>query len=270
MQTLNKPVLAIIHGGGCRQIEAATGMLKALDEAKITIDLYRGASAGAIAAALHASGLPGRRIEALIRLTPVDHLFTKSWWKMFKLLIPGVKCDALYSTEGLYTFLKINMSPLLCLQKALVSVTKYPQYESELMAATIDAVMASSAIPEVFPPVDLDGQLYVDGGVLNNVPTPHIHDIASYAHIYILLCPQDSSDKSEPWTKIGRCLKAVDETMDREAQEVMDTWAGLDNVTILQPPPYPSSLLAWSKDYGLIKHAYQYAKAELTNNLGAL
>lgn len=270
MQTIKKPVLVIIHGGGCRQIEAATGMLKALDEAKITIDLYRGASAGAIAAALHASGLPGKRIEALIRLTPVNRLFAKSWWKMFKLLIPGVKCDSFYSTEGLYIFLKINMSPLLCLQKALVSVTRYPQYECELMPATIDAVMASSAIPEVFPPVDLDGQLYVDGGVLNNVPTPHIHDIASYAHIFILLCPQDSSDRAEPWTKIGRCLKAVDETMDREAQEITDTWADLDNVTILQPPPHPSSLLDWSTDYSLIKHAYQYAKAELTNNLGAL
>ena len=265
MTTLNKPILAIIHGGGCRQIEAATGMLKAIDECGVTIDLYRGASAGAIAAALHASGLPGKRIEQLIRMTATERLFSRSTWNIIKLLIPGVKVDHIYETDGLYTFLLLNTSPLLLLQKVLVSVTSYPDYEPEMMPATVDTVLASAAIPEVFPPVSLDGKMYIDGGVLNNVPTVHISNIGDYEHIYILLCPQDSSDRAEPWTKIGRCLKAFDETMDREAQEVLDTWSGLDNVTILQPPPFPSSLLDWSENYGLIAHAYQYTKEALTN-----
>jgi hypothetical protein len=37
---MHKPVLAIIHGGGCRQIENASGVLQALDEAGVVIDAY--------------------------------------------------------------------------------------------------------------------------------------------------------------------------------------------------------------------------------------
>ena len=37
---MSNPVLAVIAGGGCRQIEAATGMLQALEAAGIRIDRY--------------------------------------------------------------------------------------------------------------------------------------------------------------------------------------------------------------------------------------
>lgn len=264
MKDVKKPILCIVHGGGCRQIEAACGMLKAIDESGVQIDCYRGASAGAIAAALHASGLPGSRIEALIRLTPVDYLFSRSFWTTVKLFTPFYKCNHIYETDGLYKFLVLNLNPIMCLQKVLVSVTRYPEYETELMPGTAETVLASAAIPEVFPPVEIENKLYVDGGVLNNVPTVKIAAINEYERIYILLCPQDISQKSTPWTKTGRALQAIDETMDREVEEVKETWSGLDNVTILQPKPYPSSLLAWSDGYGLIDHAYQYAKNELT------
>lgn len=270
MTRLNKPVLCIIQGGGCRQIEAATGMLKALDEQKVVIDQYRGASAGAIVAALHASGIPGGCMEGIIRMTPTDYLFSRSTWNTIKLFTPFVKCNHIYETDGLYSFLVLHVNAIMCLSKVMVSATRYPEYEPVILPGTAETVLASAAIPEVFPPIEVDGQLYVDGGVLNNVPTIHITNISEYEHIYILLCPEDSSEKSIPWTKIGRCIQAVDETMDREAEEIKDTWQSLDNVTILHPPPYPSSLLDWSEDFGLIAHAYQYAKEELTNNLGAL
>jgi predicted acylesterase/phospholipase RssA len=260
---MNPPnkVLCIIHGGGCRQIEAAAGMLKAMDRMGITIDAYRGASAGAIVAALHASsGLSASGIEYLVKHTPVNQLYRRSAWNTVKLFIPCVKCDYIYGTDGLHQFLTDNMH----LNKpVIVSVTAYPQYMPLLMPATVATVMASSAIPEVFPPINICGQLYVDGGVLNNVPTIRITDIHAYAHIYILLCPPDTSAKSKPWTKIGRSLQAVDATMDREVEEVKETWSGLDNVTILQPPPFPSSLLDWSDGFGLIDHAFNYALEKL-------
>lgn len=50
--------LAVINGGGCRQIECAAGILTAMDDARIQINEYRGSSAGAAVAALHASDSP--------------------------------------------------------------------------------------------------------------------------------------------------------------------------------------------------------------------
>ena len=67
---VKKPILTVINGGGCRQIECATGVLQALDAAGVRIDRYTGSSAGAAVAALHASGMTGAELETMIRETP--------------------------------------------------------------------------------------------------------------------------------------------------------------------------------------------------------
>ena len=36
--------------------------------------------------------------------------------------------------------------------------------------SAVEAVLASSAVPAIFPPVEIDGERYIDGGVVNNVP----------------------------------------------------------------------------------------------------
>lgn len=51
----------------------------------------------------------------------------------------------------------------------------------------VDAVLASSAIPAIFPPVRLDGDLLVDGGVVNNVPLSRAVE-AGFSRVYVLLC----------------------------------------------------------------------------------
>ena len=50
-----------------------------------------------------------------------------------------------------------------------------------------EAILASSAIPSIFPPVVIDGDLLVDGGVVNNVPISRAL-AAGCDRIYVLLC----------------------------------------------------------------------------------
>jgi len=40
----------------------------------------------------------------------------------------------------------------------------------------IDAILASSAVPGIFPPVNIDGRLLIDGGVVNNLPVSVLLD----------------------------------------------------------------------------------------------
>ncbi|MDD5599635.1 MAG: patatin-like phospholipase family protein [Victivallaceae bacterium] len=265
---MRKRVLAIIHGGGCRQIENATGIFKAMDEAGIKIDLYRGASAGAIVAAMHASGLTGDQMEQIIWETPTGKLFSSSWWQWTKLLIPGVKTEYVYSTDGLEAFLKEHVDLIRVLLDVQVSVSRLPDYESLMMNGSIESVMASAAIPEVFPPVEIDGRYYVDGGVINNIPTCKLRDVPKYEHIYILLCNQDTKTDKTSWTKVGRSLAAVNMAMDREVHQILEEgWNDFDNVTVIQPPPFRSHLLEWSEDFSLIEHSYKYAKDVLAGRL---
>ena len=256
----SKPVLVVVQGGGCRQIECATGILKALDEAEIIIDEYMGASAGAIVPCLHASGLSGKDIADLISKTPVSDLFKFSYMQALKMLIPFVRVSNIYNTDGLYKFLDDNIDSKAS-HKVLVSITRLRDYFSRRVTGWALSALASSAIPEVFPPVKIGFELYVDGGVVDNIPMPKIPDINKYEHIYILLCNHDTKTKKRSWTKIGRSLKAVNETSEREAHQVFEEgWNELDNVTVIQPSPFRSHLLEWTKSNALIHHAYKYTK----------
>jgi NTE family protein len=51
----------------------------------------------------------------------------------------------------------------------------------------VEAILASSAIPSIFPPVTIDGDVLVDGGVVNNVPISRAIG-AGCTRIYVLLC----------------------------------------------------------------------------------
>jgi NTE family protein len=51
----------------------------------------------------------------------------------------------------------------------------------------VEAVLASAAIPAIFPPIVIDGDLLVDGGVMNNVPISRAI-AAGATRIYVLLC----------------------------------------------------------------------------------
>lgn len=256
-----KKVLAIINGGGCRQIECAAGILQAMDSAGICIDHYLGCSAGSAVAALHASGLSGASIASLIRTTPVRSLFRPCWFHQALSLI-GVTVDHLFDPDGMYKMLNKYMTPEGG-KKVRVAVTRRRDYLSMMCDATPVTVMASAAIPEVFPAVEIQGEIYVDGGVKNITPTPKISEINDWDHIYFLLCNADVPGE-KPKTRIGRGIEALFRTMDREnCQLFEDGWHELSNVTVIQPPPFPGSLLDWSKDFRLIEHARGYAAALL-------
>ena len=51
----------------------------------------------------------------------------------------------------------------------------------------VEAILASTAIPSIFPPVAIDGDVLVDGGVVNNVPISRAL-AAGCNRIYVLLC----------------------------------------------------------------------------------
>jgi NTE family protein len=51
----------------------------------------------------------------------------------------------------------------------------------------VDAILASSAMPAIFPPVEIDGERYIDGGVVDNVPIQRAID-AGATRIVVLLC----------------------------------------------------------------------------------
>ncbi|GAB4411649.1 MAG: patatin-like phospholipase family protein [Bacteroidia bacterium] len=158
-----------LSGGGVRGI-AHIGVLQALEEAGIVIDALSGASAGAIVATLYAAGFAPKDILQVFK--------ESSLTKLFKLGLPTAGLtDNTYIIETLGKLL--DRDDFAALRKPVyLSVTNLSQGTSEIRheGPLFEIVAASSAIPILFETRSIDGQQYVDGGVLNNLPAEPLRE----------------------------------------------------------------------------------------------
>ncbi len=152
-----------LSGGGARGI-AHLGVLKALDELRVKIHALSGTSSGAIAGALYSFGLSPDDILNIIIST-----------RYFRLIRPAISLTGLLKMEaveptfrkylGDTTFQDLTIPLTVCVTNLR---SGKPEYIAE--GDITRALMASSALPVVFDPVKIQGDLYVDGGILNNMP----------------------------------------------------------------------------------------------------
>lgn len=153
----------VLSGGGVRAL-AHAGFIKALIEHGITPDYLSGTSGGALVATLYASGYHPDEMLAFFKETP---LFSFSLVALKKPgLIDSAKYDLLFRrffTKDTFEALHI---PTTIAATNITSGTLEYFNSGEL----IKPLVASSALPPYFSPVEMHGELYSDGGVLNNFP----------------------------------------------------------------------------------------------------
>ncbi|MEM1324130.1 MAG: patatin-like phospholipase family protein [Bacteroidota bacterium] len=157
-----------LSGGGSRGY-VHIGVLKALEERNIKPDIVSGTSMGAIIGALIANGYSSKQIE--------------DWAE-------SLKRKSIFHIRGLH----LGLSPHKHVRKILEQLLpptfealKLPLYISatSLERGThkvfssgplIDAILASISIPLIFKPVTIEGERYVDGGLVKNLPASTIRD----------------------------------------------------------------------------------------------
>ncbi len=150
-------------GGGARGI-AHIGVLKALLENGIYPDRVSGTSAGAIVAALYAAGKKPDEI--------LDFVKNSKNWKIFRLGLPNAGFAKLtYLREQLAELIGVDdFGALFIPLSVAISNLESGKLEIRDSGKLFDVVVASSSIPLVFQPVEIAGKLYVDGGLLCNLP----------------------------------------------------------------------------------------------------
>lgn len=158
-----------LSGGGARGI-AHTGVLQALHDNNIEPEIISGCSSGALVGALYAEGFSARQIFSFVE--------KKSIYNIIKMSMPnrGIM-ELAYFKQVLIKNIPHNSFEQL--KKPLyISVTNLNTGKCEMIhrGKIIDYVIASSSIPLLFKPVQIDNYLYVDGGVINNLPIEPIRD----------------------------------------------------------------------------------------------
>jgi len=154
----------VLSGGGIRGM-AHIGLIKALEELEFEITMVSGTSIGAIIGAMYCNGRTVDEMLAFFRATPLFKYNYVTWQK------PGlVNTDRYY--KGFHG--GIGASSFEELKKPLFVMTTNLE-KGELCVfqkgELIPPVLASAALPPYFSPVRIEGELYADGGVMNNFPT---------------------------------------------------------------------------------------------------
>ena len=152
----------VLGGGGPRGF-AHLGVIHALEDSGIPVDVVGGTSIGAIVGALCALGLDDvARVRAL----------THQIGRLVTLTLPlvavssGRRVDRLLADRLGTVPIEDLPRPFFCVSASLTRAEEVIHDRGPLWPA----VRASASLPGIFPPVYADGDLLVDGATLNNVP----------------------------------------------------------------------------------------------------
>lgn len=167
----SKPTIGLaLSGGGIRGV-AHLGVLKALEEREVTIHRIAGVSAGAITAALYGSGYsPDEILEFVKKIST------------FKFFQPAFNFRGLLKIDVIRQFLSTYISDdrfealSIPLTVGATNLT-YGRTEYFSEGPLIEAVCASSCVPVLFDPMQIGDQWYIDGGILNNLPSEPLRDV---------------------------------------------------------------------------------------------
>jgi NTE family protein len=247
MASPSHPVAFVLSGGaslGAIQV----GMLRALYERGIVPDLVVGTSVGAINGAFVASRpqtvavvdeladiwrditrgqiFPLNPLSGLLGfLGNRDHLVPQSGLR--GLVAAHIKHQRL---EDMPTSLHVVAVEVITGQELLLS-----------SGPTLPALLASTAIPAVLPPVAWNGRDLMDGGVANNTPISHAVELGA-REIYVLPTGHAGALEEPPHSALGMALHAL--SLLAHSRLIADVELHRDRAKlIVMPTPSPLSIL---------------------------
>lgn len=191
----------VLSGGGAKGV-AHVGALKVLEEAGVHIDYIGGASMGAIIGGLYAAGWPAAALDSILQANNLGEIlqdktirgyqpfFVKQYgekhalslsFKDYKVALPQALSNGQTAFDfmseltdhvsGVEDFSQLPI-PFLCIGTD-VSNGQQVVIEHGCLAC---AMRASGSLPGVLAPVEVEGRLITDGGVVNNFPAKEIRD----------------------------------------------------------------------------------------------
>ncbi len=170
MESNTQPKIGLALGGGAMLGAVHIGVLKAIEQKSIKINCISGTSIGSLIAAFYAFGYSSAAIEDIV--TDVGWLDISSISMTKMGLMSNNRLGKLVNRH--LGDQKINQSkiPLAIIASNLITGRKVVLKDTQVM----NAVMASTCIPGIFTPVEINDMILVDGGILENVPISPLCD----------------------------------------------------------------------------------------------
>ena len=162
----NRPRVALVLGGGAARGFAHVGVIRALEQEKIPIDLIVGTSVGSLIGALYAHELNSFELEWTAFTLEKDDLLDYTFMSAGMGPIKGERLEAFVNKKIPVVNIESLKIPFAAVATDLNRGTRVVLDRGPLARA----IRASCAIPGVFQPVEHQGRLLVDGGTVDNLP----------------------------------------------------------------------------------------------------
>ena len=195
----------VLSGGGAKGF-AHIGALKVIEEAGIKIDYISGTSMGSIIGGLYASGFTAHQLDSLARAKQWEQLFTertqrrllttyeKKQDEKFLLDFPisrkGIQLpQGLIAGQNVYEFLSRQLSHVRHINNFDNLPIPFRAVATDLETGEAvvldgghlpDAIRASISIPSVFIPYSIGDNVYIDGGLIRNLPVQEVLDMGYF------------------------------------------------------------------------------------------
>jgi NTE family protein len=259
-----RPQTAFVLSGGAALGAIQVGMLRALYDRDIEPDLIVGTSVGAVNGAFIASrpftpattdelaeiwrGLGRGQVFPLNPLTGFlgffgarTHLVPQRGLR--ELLVEHIEFERLEQTEVPFYVITTDV-----LTGSEVRLSRGP---------ALDAVMASAAIPGVFPPVDWGDRHLMDGGIANHAPISDALELGA-ERIYILPTGIACDLAEPPHGALGMLLHSMSLLLMRRLQVEVELLADRAELIVLPPPCRPGvSPIDFSRSEELVQRGLE-------------
>lgn len=189
----------VLSGGGAKGL-AHVSVLKVLEEAGVRVDYIGGTSMGAIVGALYASGYNAKELDSIIHAIDFFKVisnnlprkskpfYEKEMGEKYALTLPiknrkvGIPVAITDGQNVLNLLTRLTQHvnninnfdklpiPFLCIATDLETGNQKVFREGFLP----EVVKASGSFPTLLSPVEIDGKLYSDGGIVNNFPVDEV------------------------------------------------------------------------------------------------
>lgn len=177
-----RPTVALVLGGGSARGFSHIGLIKALEENGIPVDMIVGTSMGSIVAGLYAAGYSVENMEEIATHFDTSKLFD----------IPFTPTGGVVDSTGIQQFLDVLLEGKTYAEMPIpfksVVVNLGTGKDVALDQGKVSkGIQASMSIPGVFPPVQIGEDYYVDGGIRNQVPANVAADMGADVIIAVSL-----------------------------------------------------------------------------------
>jgi len=168
------PNIGLALSGGATHGAAHIGVLQVLEREGIRPDYVAGTSAGALIGAAYCAGVPLEDIERLF--------LSVEWPNLLKMTLrPRL---SIFDTQPMEAFLKTNIGDItfadLKIPFAAIACDLNTGERVVLDKGPLSpAIRASSAVPAIFSPVEIDGRVLVDGGIVDNLPVEQVRNMGA-------------------------------------------------------------------------------------------